>query len=99
MEGSYDIGVEGELVVCGGDLLAWNEGVRRSDVRNQDVDLANLLENGRDAVKVGDGSAVSSDFGVRILGLEGLFRFAENLLSSLDQNEMLDAGFGEGFRD
>lgn len=99
MEGTDHIGVEGELVVCDGDLLAWNEGVRCSDVRNQDIDFANLFEDGGNAVEVGDGRRVRGDFGVGILGLEGLLRFAENLLSSLDQNKMLDAGFGEGLRD
>ena len=99
VESADDIGLEGELVVCDGDLLAWNEGVRCSDVRNQDIDFANLFEDGGNAVEVGDGRRVRGDFGVGILGLEGLLRFAENLLSSLDQNKMLDAGFGEGLRD
>jgi hypothetical protein len=69
------------------------------DVRDQDVNLADFLEDGRDAVIVGDGSGIRSDFGVGVVGLEGLLRFAEYLLSSLNQDEMFDAGFGEGLRD
>lgn len=98
MEGTDHIGIERELVICCGDFSAGNEGVGRSDVRNQDVDLADLLENGRDAVKVCDGRSVRGDFGVWIFGLKRRFRFAENLLSSLYKDEMLNAGFGEGFR-
>lgn len=99
VEGTNHIGVESELVVGSRDLFAWNEGVGCSDVRYQDVDLANLLENGRDAVEVGDRRGVRGDFGVGILGLKDLLCFAENFGSSLHKNEMLDVGFGEGFRD
>jgi hypothetical protein len=50
-------------------------------------------------LKVGDRSSVRGDFGVGVHDFEGLFRFAEDFLSSLDKNEMLDAGFSKGLRD
>lgn len=99
VEGTDDVGVESELVICCGDLSARNERMGCRDIRNQDVDFANLLKNGRDAVKVGDRRDVRGDFGVGILGFDFLFRFAENILSSLDEDETLDTGFGEGFCD
>lgn len=99
MEGTDDVGVESELVVRCGDLSARNEGMGCRDIRDQDVNFANLLENSRDVIKVGDRSDVRSDFGVGILGFDFFFRFAENLLSSLDEDETLDIGFGEGLRD
>lgn len=95
MKSPDDVGVKSELVVYCGDLSARDEGVGCRDIRNQDVNSANLLENGRDAVKVGDGCGVRGDPGVGILGFEFLLRFAENLLTSLDEDEMMDAGFGE----
>lgn len=99
VEGADDIGLEGELVVCCGHFSARNKWMACCDVGDQDVNFANFLEDGRDAVIVCDRGGVRGDFGVRILGLKGLLRFAEYLLSSLNQDEMSDAGFGEGLRD
>ena len=73
--------------------------MRRRDVRDQDVNFANFLKDGRDMVEVGDGRNVRGDLCVGIFGFEFLLRLAENLLSSLNEDEMLDAGFGEGLRD
>ena len=50
-------------------------------------------------VEVGDGRNVRGDLCVGIFGFEFLLRLAENLLSSLNEDEMLDTGFGEGLRD
>lgn len=99
VEGSDDVGIKSELVVCCGDLSARNEGMRCRDVRDQDVNFADFLYDGRNAVEIGDGRGVCGDFGVWILDFEFLLRFAENLLSSLDEDEMLNVGFGEGLRD
>ena len=66
VESTNYIGVEIELVVCCGDLSARNERVGCCDVENQDVDFANLFENGRDAVEVDDGRGVRGNFGVGI---------------------------------
>lgn len=86
VKGPNDIGVESELVVGRGDLSAWNERMRRRDIRNQDVNFANLLDDGRDAVIIGDGRGVRCDAGVWKFGFKFLPRFAENLLSSLDED-------------
>ena len=99
VEGTDDVGVESELVVCCGDLSARNERMGCRDIRNQDVNFSNFLENGRDAVEIGDRRDVRGDFGAGILGFDFLFRFAEDLRSSLDEDETLDTGFGEGLRD
>lgn len=45
VEGADDISVEGELVVCCGDVFAWDKRVGCSDVWNQDVDFADLFED------------------------------------------------------
>ena len=99
VESADDIGLEGELVVCCGDFSARNKRMTCCDVGDQDVNFANFLEDGGDAVVVCDGSSVRGDFSVRILGFEGLLGFAKDLLSSLDKDEMLNTGFGEGLRD
>jgi hypothetical protein len=99
VEGANHVGFESDLVVCCRDFSTWNKRMACCDVRDQDVNFADFLEDGRDSVIVGDGSGVRSDLCVGILGLEDFFRFAENLLSSLDKDEMLDASFGKGFRD
>ena len=99
VESADDIGLEGELVVCCGDFSARNKRMTCCDVGDQDVNFANFLDDGRDAIIVGDGRGVRGDSGLGILGFEFLLRFAEDLLSSLNEDEMLDAGFGEGLRD
>lgn len=99
VESTDDVGVKGELVVCCRDLSARDERMGCRDVRYQDVNFANFLDDGRDAIIVGDGRGVRGDSGLGILGFEFLLRFAEDLLSSLNEDEMLDAGFGEGLRD
>ena len=99
MESRDDVSVEGSLEVRCGDIFARDERVRSSYVGNQDVDLADFLEDGRDAVEVGDGSGVRRNFGALVSTFQSLLRFVKDFLASLDENEMLHAGFGEGLGD
>jgi hypothetical protein len=99
MEGPDDISVEGGFEIYGGDFFAWNKWVRSSDVRNEDVDLANLLENRGNAFRISDRSGVRGDTSARVFGFEGLLCLAEYLLTSLNKDKTFNASFGEGIGD
>jgi hypothetical protein len=64
-----DVGVEGGFELCCGDVFARDERVGSRYVRDQDVDFADFLKDGGDAVEVGDGSGVCGDFGAWVLAL------------------------------
>lgn len=99
VEDRGDVSIEGSLEVCSGDIFAWRERMARCYIGDQNFNLANLPENGRDAFKVGDRGGVRGDFGLWILGFELRLRFAKHFLASLDQNQMFDASFGERLGD
>jgi hypothetical protein len=99
IESRGDIDIEGCLEFCVGDVFTRSEVVRESDVRNQDVDLANLLQDGRDALEISDRSSIDRDLGLGVLGFQFLLSFIKHFLSSLDKNQMFNAGFGERLGD
>lgn len=66
---------------------------------DEDVDLADGLDDLGHAWEVGLRSGVGLDFGVWVCFLEGRFRFGEDGFAALDDDYACDASFGEGLGD
>lgn len=99
MPATDDVEIESVAKDVGGHVFCRHFPRANASIRDQDVDLANLLEDGGDALKVRDRSGMSGDFQAWKVGRKGFPHFVQDFLSALDDDDMLDAGFGERLSD
>lgn len=105
VEQAYDV----NSVVCG-DVLGFDgfggmdcgsafEAGRVGSAWNEDVNLADRLDDLGHAWEVGLGGGICLDFGVWVCFLKRRFRFSEDRFTALNDDDACDAGFGEGLGD